>query len=173
MSNTVVIGIGNVLLSDDGAGIYAIRELEKRSLPSGVSLIEGGTGGIEIMQHIQQGRNVLIIDSVDTGSKPGTIYKFYYDEASLSTETRISMHDLGPIEVCYLAESWGVLREKPIIFGIQPQSLDWGFELTLEVSRKLPELVELVEEFLWGQGIWSLNPETHIFTNSNDVKNPL
>lgn len=144
----VVLGVGNVLLTDEGVGVKAIKELEKMGFPEGVEFIDGGTAGYGLIPMIEGAAKLIVVDAVDADAEPGTIYRFTPEDVAperQSPEVRFSLHDVGLIEALQLAKFAGNDCET-VIFGIQPKSLDWGLELTPEVEAKLPRLLELVAE---------------------------
>lgn len=143
-----MLGVGNVLLTDEGVGIRAIKELEKMGFPEGVEFIDGGTAGYGLIPMIEGATKLIVVDAVDADAEPGTIYRFTPEDVAPdneSPEPRFSLHDVGLVEALQLAKFMGNDCDT-VIFGIQPKSLDWGLELTPELEEKLPRLLELVAE---------------------------
>src|SRR5262245_30794086 len=90
----VIIGCGNTNRSDDGVGVWVIRELERREMPSGVRLVDAGTGGIDVMFHLEGARRVIVIDAAQTGAAPGQIYRVPGEQlAALPPPNNLSLHN--------------------------------------------------------------------------------
>lgn len=147
----VVLGVGNVLLTDEGVGIRAVEELSKMRFPEDkVEFIDGGTEGYGLIAMIEGAERLIVVDAVDARSEPGTIYRFtpedvLPDENEKKPSARWSLHDVGLIDALQLAKFVGNYCDT-ILFGIQPKTLEWGMELSPEIAAKLPRLVELVAE---------------------------
>ena len=140
----MVMGVGNVLLSDEGLGVHFINSLTKESLPENVELLEGGTAGLELIHPIQDVDFLIIVDAVNAEDEPGAIFRFEPDDLRiLPPQFQVSFHQVGILEVWAMAN---VLGKAPntLIFGIQPKSLEMGLELTPEVQVVLPKVKELV-----------------------------
>lgn len=148
-----VLGIGNVLLSDEGLGVRALERMEELyDFPEEVQLIDGGTLGIDLLYHLEGVRKLLVLDAVSGGKPPGTLYVFKGEQVKTYFRRKVSMHEIGFQEVLALME----VMEKPIpeivVMGIEPKSLELGTELSPEVEEKIPELIERALEQLreWG-----------------------
>jgi hydrogenase maturation protease len=147
-SEVLVIGVGNVLLSDEGVGVHAIQALEELELPDGVELIDGGTASLNILEFIKGRRKVIFIDSVKGGSKPGALYRFRPEDITPQQPITTSLHQLGLMEMLSLAELSGQSPGEVVIFGVEPARLDLKLELSAEVAAVLPRLVDLVKKEL-------------------------
>ncbi|NLI12511.1 HyaD/HybD family hydrogenase maturation endopeptidase [Pelotomaculum propionicicum] len=142
----VVIGVGNLLLADEGIGVHAVNELKKESFPSSVEIIDGGTAGIDLLYLLEDADSAIIIDCVDAGTEPGSILRMPVDELMLQKPGQaVSLHDINLAEVLSMAKSLGVLPQT-VIFGVQPVEIEFGTELTAAVKNTLPRLVQLVKE---------------------------
>ncbi|ACX52344.1 hydrogenase maturation protease [Ammonifex degensii KC4] len=140
-----VLGIGNLLLQDEGLGIHAVRELQKFSYPPVVEILDGGTAGIDLLYYIEDSSRLIIIDAVNGQAPPGTIFKFSPDELDdYVPVAALSSHSVGILEVIYLAKVTGVLPPTTI-FGMQPASMAWGMELSPVIKERLPRLISLVD----------------------------
>jgi len=149
MPRIVVLGLGNVLLSDEGLGVHALRWLEERTkLPPEVELIDGGTGGLSLLPILSSVDILIVIDAISLGGAPGTIYAFS-DERILDQSTileKISTHEVSFAEILSLLRLKGTLPKKIYILGMEPQSLEVGLELSGVVRQNLPRLCQLVLE---------------------------
>lgn len=146
----MVIGVGNSIQMDDGAGIHTIRELAKHDLPAEVELFDGGTLGIDLMPYIEGREKLIFIDSVKGGMDPGTIFKFEPDDLTYDDAPKTSVHQIGLIESLQMISMIGKAPQKIVIYGIQPKIIDWGEDLTSEVKsavhKLLPHLLKEIKE---------------------------
>ncbi len=141
-----VLGIGNILLSDEGVGVHVVNELSQISLPENVSVIEGGTDGFRLMNIIMEADRLIVIDAVKGGDEPGTIYRFSIDDVkACPAGFKTSVHQIGILEVIDLS---GLIGKTPrtTIIGVEPKSLEMGLELSPEIREKIPRIIELVLE---------------------------
>lgn len=140
----VIMGVGNILLKDEGIGVHVIRELEKQKLPPNVELIDGATKGLDLLYDIEGAERLIIVDCTLTGEEPGSIFKFKPEDVeSVGPEHKISLHDVNLTDVLALARHLGTEPET-VIFGVEAKEINWGTEPTPELAAKIPELVELV-----------------------------
>jgi hydrogenase maturation protease len=141
----VVLGIGNLLMKDDGIGVHAIRALEGR-LPQDVELVDGGTAGCDLLPYMMGAEKIIIIDALQGGEPPGAVYRLTPEDCGEQyLESTISLHDLGILVVLH---DLALLEEKTpsvVIIGIEPKEISWGMELTSDVEKSLPKVLELVE----------------------------
>jgi len=143
----VVIGVGNLLLRDEGVGIHAVRELPKRTLPPGVEVIDGGVAGIRLLDLFSGAQKLLLIDAAEMGLEPGAVARFTPEEVRFqSGDLKLSTHDVALPEVLAIARAVNQCPSEVIILGIQPKEISWGMELTPEVRGAVPKVVELVLE---------------------------
>ncbi|MDD3653460.1 MAG: hydrogenase maturation protease [Desulfotomaculaceae bacterium] len=150
IKKTVIIGVGNLLLGDDGVGIHAINLLqeEKAALGAAVEIIDGGTAGLDLLFWLEDTGAAIIIDCMDAGSAPGTIFRLPAEELfSASTGYITSLHEISLQEVLYTAKKLGKLPPA-VVYGIQPGKIDFGEQLSPAVKAVLPRLVELIKQEL-------------------------
>ena len=141
----VVIGVGNLLLGDEGVGIHAVRELKKRALPPGVEVLDAGLAGIDLLGLFEGAEKVLIIDAADMNRNPGTVVRFTPDDIQLAEESpKFSAHDVGLPEVLQLAKALGKFPPQVLIIGVQPKEISWRTDLTPEIQAALPKVLEVV-----------------------------
>jgi hydrogenase maturation protease len=142
----VVLGVGNLLLSDEGVGVHVANKLMEMDLPSAVQVVEGGTDGFRLMNIVTEADRLIVVDAVKGGGPPGSIYRFGVKDAQTYPDAyKTSVHQIGILEVIHLSELVGKTPETTII-GVEPKSLDIGMELSPEVHAKLSRIVELVVE---------------------------
>ncbi|WP_457600957.1 HyaD/HybD family hydrogenase maturation endopeptidase [Hydrogenivirga sp.] len=148
-----VLGIGNILLSDEGLGVRALEKLkELYDFPEGVDLIDGGTLGIDLLYHLEGVDRLLVLDAVSGGKPPGTLYVFKGNEVKSYFRRKVSMHEIGFQEVLGLMEVMDKPVPEIVVIGLEPKSLELSTELSPEVEEKIPELVDRAVEQLreWG-----------------------
>lgn len=142
----MVMGIGNILLSDEGLGVRFLDELAKKPLPENVELLEGGTAGLELVHLIQDIDFLIIVDAVNAHAEPGALFRFQPEDLHVFPEKyEVSFHQIGIIEVLNMAKILGQ-APRTLIFGIQPKSLEWGMDISPEIQALFPRLADLVLE---------------------------
>ena len=138
-----VLGVGNLLLRDDGVGVQAIQLLERESWPAEVELVDGGTAGIDLSPVIESAQRLIVIDAVKGGCEPGAIYRLTPEVLRETRERPLSLHQVGFLEALEMA-GWRLGQVPPtVIFGVEPQVIDWGLELSAAVRSSLPRLLQL------------------------------
>ena len=149
----LVIGLGNPLRGDDGIGPRVVEELIRRGLPEGVTALDGGTGGLDLLQVLEGWERVVVIDAADVGRErgreilPGQFVRFTPDQAWLAQAAdRFSLHYAGLSEVLALANALGRALPRMVIFGVQPAEVGWGEGLSPAVEAALPSLTDAVLE---------------------------
>ena len=139
-SDTVVVGVGNIILSDDGVGVHAARLLESDpKVPRGVTILDGGTLGLDLMPYVSDAARVLFLDAVNSGGAPGTLVRLSGKDL-LGASAGMSVHQVG---VADLIAALALMASKPqeiVVLGVQPAHTDWGTTLTPEVEAALPRL---------------------------------
>ncbi len=144
MSRTAVLGIGNVLLKDDGVGVRVVRELEDRGSLADVTLVDGGTSTMDMLGLFLTHDRVIVIDSLRGGHPAGTIYRLTPEQLGSYGTWRCSLHDLQILDVTRIAAMLGKTPEVTII-GIEPKRIEESMDLSPEMEASLPKLAELVE----------------------------
>lgn len=143
----LVLGLGNLLLADEGVGIHAVRELQKRALPPEVDVIDGGTAGLSLLDLMQGYKRVIIVDAVDAGEEPGTILRFSPQEVASGAQAfPMSLHQAEVLKVLELATYLGQPLPPIVIYGVQPQAIDWSTELSPTLQAGLAKLVHAILE---------------------------
>jgi hydrogenase maturation protease len=140
----VILGVGNLLLSDEGVGVHIANELLKMDLSPDVSVIEGGTDGFRLLNIITEADRLIIIDAVKGDAPPGSIYRFDIGEIQNSPPGfKTSVHQIGILEVLDLS-GWIGKTPYTTVIGIEPKSLEMGMQLSPEIKTKIPRIIELV-----------------------------
>ena len=160
----LILGIGNVLLTDEGIGVRALKELERKfTFPANVELLDGGTAGIELLRHIRNRDYLIIIDAMKCDQEPGTVVRVEGDDVPAAFRTRISPHQLGLSDLLAAAMLTDELPKNLVLFGVEPESIDIGLDLTETVEASLGELIGAVADELRAAGC-SLIPIEASFT---------
>jgi hydrogenase maturation protease len=149
----LVLGIGNVLLTDEGIGVRALKEIERRySFSDNVELMDGGTAGIELLRHIRKRKHLIIIDAMTFDQEPGTVMRVEGEDVPAAFRTRISPHQLGLSDLLAAAMLTNELPENLVLFGVEPESIDIGLELTDKIEASLDKLIGAVVDELHSIG---------------------
>ena len=139
----LVLGMGNILLEDEGLGIRALELLEQRyEIPPQVELLDGGTTGMGLLDDISGRQHVLVLDAVQTGEPPGTLVMLAGDEVPVYFGMRISPHQLGLSDVLATLELSGEQPAGVTVLGLVPLSLEMCLQLSDLVNGRLDSLVE-------------------------------
>jgi hydrogenase maturation protease len=151
----LVLGIGNLLWADEGFGVRCVEALHQRyQLPQCVSLLDGGTQGMYLLDHVCDADHVLVLDAIDYKLAPGTLRVFRDAEVPVWADTMMSLHQATFQELLSLARLRNRFPEKITLIGVQPDVLDdLGGSLSPAVRARLDEAVELAVAELQGWGI--------------------
>jgi hydrogenase maturation protease len=147
MAPLVVLGIGNVLLGDDGVGVHAVRALaEGGGLPPSADVIDGGTGGLSLLPIIRGAAALVLVDAVDVGADPGS--RHVLTGAGLYAGlVRLSVHQIGASDLLAVARLTGVLPAEVVLVGVQPASLAPDVRLSPVVAAALPGVLTTVRRW--------------------------
>jgi hydrogenase maturation protease len=139
----VVLGVGNILMSDEGVGVHAVNELDACfDLPDTVEVIDGGTSGMDCLDRIADADLLLIADCVRGPDRPpGTIVRLADKQIDAWFQTKISPHQVGLSDVLAACSFHGIAPKRVVLIGVQPESFDTSLELTPTVASVLPQVV--------------------------------
>jgi hydrogenase maturation protease len=140
----LVLGIGNILLRDEGVGVRVIERMREMPLPENVELVDGGTAGTDLLDVLAERRKVIIIDAMQSDCEPGAIVRFTADDLVRPDQSTMSLHELGIAETLIMTRQLGCEPREVVVFGIKPKNIDPGLELSKEIAALVPKLVELV-----------------------------
>ena len=152
----LVLGIGNILWGDEGFGVRALEEFHAAyELPEHVTVLDGGTQGLYLVQYVQEADRLLVFDAIDYGLEPGTLKLVLDDEVPKFTGSKkMSLHQTGFQEVLSASDLLGSYPETLALIGCQPLDLeDWGGPLTGPVRGAIPGAVAMAREILEGWGV--------------------
>ena len=140
-SQLAVLGLGNLMRTDDAMGMLMLsRLIDDGRLPDGIRVIEGGTLGLDLLESLRGVTHLLALDAVDVGAAPGTLVRFE-GEALEGLPISKSVHLLGFADLMGALQLMGAAPAEVVLLGVQPESTDWGTELTLAVADAQPELM--------------------------------
>lgn len=145
MTKTLVLGLGNTLLKDDGLGVAVIERLQDKAYKAEIK--NGATLGLSLFEILKEAEKAVVIDAVDMGCAPGTIARFKASELlNLKSGQNFSLHEIGLLEVLKIGQSLNEEFNNVIIIGMQPKDLSPGEGLTPEVEGRIPEIIEMIEK---------------------------
>ena len=144
-----VIGIGNVLCSDEGVGIHVINEFKRETLNSNAKIFDCGTSGIAVLEAMDGTEKAIIIDAVSSGSKPGTIHLYTMEDLLRmedNTLKLVSLHQFDLMATLKLGMTTNAYKmpRKIIIIGVEVKSLESSMDLSDELTEALPKVIETV-----------------------------
>lgn len=147
----VILGVGNVLLKDEGVGIHVIHALQDSLLPTDIELeiIDGGTSP-NVLHLLERADKLIIIDAVAGGGEPGSVYRFRADDIIPEGKHIVSLHQIGLLESLKVMEYMGGRPKDMVIIGVEPKEMGWGLELSSELEQKVPQIINAVLEEIVG-----------------------
>jgi hydrogenase maturation protease len=159
----LVLGIGNLLNSDEGLGVHAVRALQERGLTSdaGIRMVDGGTLGLNLLPLVEECTHLLLLDCVDAGAPGGTQVELDKEHIPLYAGLKMSQHQTTFQEVLALAAIRDSFPERLRLVGIQPVSLEIGTQLSPEVAAAMPAMLDRAESILHSWGVeWAAEGRT-------------
>jgi len=147
MKDVVIIGIGNILMQDDAMGVNVIRQLENENLPSTIEVVDGGTSALNMLSYFIEYKKLIIVDCLKAGHKPGTIYRIQPEDIAGYDGRNLTIHDVQILDVVKMAKMMGKFPQV-VIFGIEPQQIDLGLEMTELMNSKIPEVIKHIKSEL-------------------------
>lgn len=143
----LVLGLGNPLCGDDGAGIAAVARLaEAWSAPEGTLVLDGGTLGLALLPYLLEARRAILVDAVRTGDPPGTIFRLRGDDVAHAAAGKLSPHQVGVADLLDSVRLLGGGPEELVLVGIAPERIDLELGCSPAVESRIGDLVEAVVE---------------------------
>lgn len=150
----VVLGVGNIILTDEGVGVRVVEALERDYvMPPNVNVIDAGTSGMEMLEDMSHLDFLLVVDAIAAGKAPGELVQLRGDEVPVFFRRNLSPHGIGLSDVLASLEFLGAEPKETVILGVQPTSLDLSTELTPAIAARVPELVFQVVDELTQRGL--------------------
>ncbi len=150
---TLVLGVGNKLMSDEGVGVHVIERLaEKYKLPEEVQVLDGGTLGLDLLYYLEGIENLLIVDAAETGKEAGTMIRLADDEVPAYMSIKISPHQMGVPDMLAAAKMKDIYPKRLVFWGIQPALITLSLALSPVLVSKLDTLTDNLADELraWG-----------------------
>lgn len=151
--SVLVLGIGNLVMGDDGVGVMVAQRLQQEyRFADNVEIMDGGTLGLDLLPMLENVTNLIMIDAVETGKKAGTCVRLYGEELPIALETKVSPHQMGLKDLLAVSELMGHSPREMVLIGVQPGSIEMEIGLTPEVEAQLETLISNVLDELanWG-----------------------
>ena len=151
---TIVVGLGNPLMADEGIGTVLVDELSKLAaagkLPSeNIEYYDGGCGGMYLLHTIAERKKAILLDCCLMGTEPGTVRRFTPDDVkSVKKMAHLSLHEVDILKVIELANQIGQCPDEIVIFGIEPVSIEPQMHLNEAIQKRIPEYLETIRNEL-------------------------
>lgn len=153
---TLVLGVGNKLMSDEGIGVHAIERLaEKYKIPKEVQVLDGGTLGLDLLYYLEGIENLLLVDCAETGHEPGTMVRLLDEQVPAFMSIKISPHQMGVPDMLAAARLKDMYPRRIVLWGIQPESITLSLDLSPLLASKVDLLADTLAAELraWGHEI--------------------
>ena len=143
----LVLGLGNVLLGDDGLGAAAIASLlDRYAAPAGARVLDGGTLGLSLLPYLDEAEVVILVDAIRSDGPPGTLVRLDGDQVAPAVATRLSPHQIGVSDLLDGARWLDRYPSRLVLLGLVPEVMELRVGLSPDVARSLPALVVRVVE---------------------------
>jgi hydrogenase maturation protease len=140
----LILGVGNILLRDEGVGVRVVEAMEPLALPPEVELFDGATAGLDLVDVLADRCKVIVVDAIDGDSDPGTVLRLTPEDLVPQRDRGVSLHEIGVLETLTVAKQLGVAPQETIIFGVKPHDVGCGLDLSPEMTRIVPRIIGLV-----------------------------
>lgn len=152
--DVLVLGIGNLVMSDDGVGVRVVQKLQRSyQFPENVEVLDGGTLGLDLLPKLEGVEHLIVVDAVETGQEPGTCVRLTGEELPIALETKVSPHQMGLKDLLAVSQLMGHSPRQMVLIGVQPGSIEMDTELTPEVEEKVDVLIANILKELESFGI--------------------
>jgi hydrogenase maturation protease len=149
---TVVLALGNLIRSDDAVGLFALQCLERDTrIDASVTMVEGGTKGLELVPYVSGASRLLVLDAVDGGAPPGTVLRMQREDLRFLPGSG-SVHELALADILNALRVLDQEPQETVLLGVQPATTELGVSLSSRVGAAVPALVEagIAELARWG-----------------------
>ncbi len=146
-ARVVVLGVGNLLLKDEGIGVHIAQALQGTPSPADVELevVDGGTLP-DAPLAFEDVDKLIVVDAVQAGGEPGAIYHFHYEDIEPADKVLTSLHQISLLENVWLMDKFSRRPREVVIIGIEPEDMNWGLELSEKVKKRVPQIIKIVME---------------------------
>ncbi len=145
---TLIAGVGNILLGDEGLGVHAVRRLLEEGLPEGADAVDAGTALGDLLADLGNYERLILVDAVRGGARAGELYRLEIRNGGDLCRVRspVSLHEFGVAEALEQARAAGVLPPRVVLLGMEPERIEAGIGLSPCVAAALPGLVRLIRQ---------------------------
>jgi hydrogenase maturation protease len=144
-STVTLIGLGNILLRDDGVGVHAVRYIQEHcTIPAGLEIVDGGTTGLDLLPFIEGRQRVIFVDTVNFNQAPGFIGVLKNEAIPSLFGAKESLHHMGLMDVLAAARLMDILPADIRLIGIQPERIEPGLEMSATIQSRLSPLVDQI-----------------------------
>lgn len=150
---TLVLGLGNILLQDEGAGVRVVERLQAEYVfPNDVTVLDGGTLGLDLLHVLEESERAVVVDAVRSDKEPGALVRLRNAEIPAFLGPKVSPHQVGLQDLLGLAQLRGHLPGEVILLGVQAGRLEPGLDLSPAIAAQVEPLAAHVLEELarWG-----------------------
>ena len=163
----LVLGIGNITMSDDAVGVRVVRRLRREYLfTPDLAIVEGGLSGLALLPLLEETERLLVVDAVDNGAAPGTLIRLLGDNLPIQFQHKFSSSQSGVPDLLAAAELLGFLPRETVVWGVQPAMMDFGFSFSPAVEASFEILLEKVLHELSRWGVTATEAATStVFTH--------
>ena len=140
----LVLGLGNILLRDEGVGVHVVEAMGRKDLPPDVELFDGATAGFDLLDVLAGRRKVIVIDAIDADCEPGTVLRLDPEALVPQNSPGVSLHELGLLETLAAAKQIDINPQEVVILGVKPDDCSCGLALSSKIGGLVPKIVELV-----------------------------
>ena len=152
-TKTVILGVGNILMADEGIGVRVVQRLEQEyRLPPNVHVVDGGTLGMDLLFYLTEARNLIIVDAVEMAGRPGQTLRLEGDDVPARLSLKMSPHQMGVPDMLFAAKLRDLYPENVVLLGVQPGVLEPSLDLSPPVAAQIETLISRIgwELEQWG-----------------------
>ncbi len=149
MKKIAIIGVGNLLQTDDGVGIWAVDELGKNNLPDNVEVFDASTDPMVVLDAMDNKDKAIVIDAFAGGHAPGTFYRYRIEDLNVDDQADsfdLSLHSMSFLDALKNGKHAYNLPREIVVIGVEPDKIETGMELSNTLKERLPQLIKLVME---------------------------
>jgi hydrogenase maturation protease len=140
----LILGVGNLLLKDDGFGVHLVNSLKDTVFPENIKVLEAGTVSHQLIPLLHEVDFLIVVDVVEAGDVPGSLFRFSPEDMKFESEQKVSLHQISLVDVLHMAELTG-RKPQTVIIGVQPKDVaSWSLELSDELNAVIPKVKELI-----------------------------
>lgn len=153
MKTTLILGLGNILLGDEGVGVRVVERLSTLyQFPEGTQVLDGGTLALDLLPYVEDADRLVVIDAVDMRAESGTVVRITDDEVPVFLSVKVSPHQMGLADILSAARLRGLSPGELVLWGVQPGVIDTTLDLSPSVAAQVDVLVDgvLADLSRWG-----------------------